>query len=139
MSYLKLIRVIRQPDCTVGNLYLGNTFFCYTMERPWEHNERNVSCIPEGNYMADLIVSPSYGSTFEITGVPDRDHILFHPGNWASDSEGCVLLGRTVAASTRGLMVTDSRNTVAEFMQRMSTTVAASIQVTNVEAWRYGS
>jgi len=31
--------------------------------------------------------------TFEITGVPGHTGILFHKGNYNTDSEGCVLLG----------------------------------------------
>ena len=31
--------------------------------------------------------------TFEITGVPGHKGLLFHKGNYNSDSEGCVLVG----------------------------------------------
>jgi len=31
--------------------------------------------------------------TFEITGVPGHTNILFHKGNYNTDSAGCVLLG----------------------------------------------
>ena len=32
-------------------------------------------------------------TTFEITGVAGHTGLLFHPGNYDLDSEGCVLLG----------------------------------------------
>lgn len=56
--------------------------------------------------------------TFEITGVPGHTNILFHWGNYNKDSEGCVLLGDTVAANDVGEgMVTCSRLTYSEFMK----------------------
>lgn len=31
--------------------------------------------------------------TFEVLGVAGHTGVLFHPGNWNKDSEGCILLG----------------------------------------------
>jgi len=33
---------------------------------------------------------------YEITGVPGHSGILFHKGNYNQDSDGCVLLGKSV-------------------------------------------
>lgn len=65
----------------------------YTIERPWQQNEDNVSCIPEGSYHCKRIVSPSKGPTFTVTNVPEREHILFHVGNTIDDFQGCIGLG----------------------------------------------
>lgn len=32
-------------------------------------------------------------STFEITGIPGHSNLLFHVGNYNSDSDGCILVG----------------------------------------------
>lgn len=34
--------------------------------------------------------------TYEVTGVPHHSNILFHKGNYNSDSEGCILLGESL-------------------------------------------
>lgn len=67
--------------------------FCVTLERPWRDNRRNVSCIPSGTYVCKRIISPKFGETFEVTDVVDRSHILFHKGNLAEDTHGCIIVG----------------------------------------------
>ncbi|GAG23245.1 unnamed protein product, partial [marine sediment metagenome] len=37
--------------------------------------------------------SLKFGDTFEVTGVMDRSHILFHKGNIAEDTHGCIIVG----------------------------------------------
>lgn len=57
--------------------------------------------------------------TFEIEGVTGHDNILFHVGNYNTDSEGCVLLGRRIVANPdkpTENMITSSRNTFLKFM-----------------------
>ena len=54
--------------------------------------------------------------TFEIMGVKGHTGILFHAGNWHTDSDGCVLLGQKMVDSPKGKMVTASRITFTKFM-----------------------
>lgn len=57
-------------------------------------------------------------TTFEITGVIGHTNILLHFGNYAADSEGCVLLGRRIVPipGETDRMITSSRNTFNKFM-----------------------
>lgn len=55
--------------------------------------------------------------TFEITNVVGHTNILFHQGNFNNDSEGCVLLGKSMAAYPGGEMITFSDKTFESFMQ----------------------
>jgi Family of unknown function (DUF5675) len=54
--------------------------------------------------------------TFEITGVSGHTNILWHTGNWNADSMGCVLLGAGIAQSSKGQMITGSKQTFADFL-----------------------
>lgn len=54
--------------------------------------------------------------TFEITGVVEHSGILFHVGNYNSDSDGCVLLGTDIAPSDKGQMVRHSMIAFSKFM-----------------------
>jgi hypothetical protein len=71
-----------------------------TLELPWRDNAKHVSCIPEGTYLCKkslkrmLHTGKQLPVTFEVEGVPGRDGILFHTGNRASDTKGCILLGQ---------------------------------------------
>lgn len=50
--------------------------------------------------------------TFEITGVPGHDHLLFHKGNTEDASHGCVCLGM----SHEGKAVLESEKAFHWFM-----------------------
>jgi len=65
------------------------------MEKPWRDNQKNISCIPEGNYWC----KPHDGKhkeTWVVMDVPDRNGIVFHIGNTERDTGGCILPGTTI-------------------------------------------
>lgn len=64
-----------------------------TLEEEDQNNQRNISSIPVGTYVCKRVNSPRFGNTFEVTGVPGRSHILFHPLNTEEDTEGCIGIG----------------------------------------------
>jgi hypothetical protein len=88
-----LRRVAESPDGTYGRLE-GHGLAVCTCEEEDRQNERGESRIPAGTYICRRTTYHRHGyETFEITGVEDRDRILFHPGNTEEDSDGCVLPG----------------------------------------------
>ena len=70
---------------------------CHTLENPWKDNQRNISCIPEGEYKVRLRLARESATRdylhLLVQDVPDRDWILFHRGNSAKDTSGCILVG----------------------------------------------
>lgn len=93
MKKLTLRRVTFGAPRTFGVLIFDDVPFAVTLEPPWKNNTRSISCIPPGIYQCKRIQSPKFGDTFEILGVPNRTHILFHKGNKVSETYGCVLIG----------------------------------------------
>ena len=94
---LLLIRDTFSEKSTIGELFLNGERICDTLENPWLDNQRNISCIPEGNYDVRLRL-PRESATREyihllVQDVPNRDWILFHRGNTAKDTRGCILVG----------------------------------------------
>ena len=51
---LVLIRDTFTKESTIGKLYINGESFCDTLENPWLDNQRNISCIPEGQYKVRL-------------------------------------------------------------------------------------
>lgn len=49
--------------------------------------------IPAGTYTCRLLDHPKHGECWEVCNVPGRSGILFHVGNDADDSDGCMLVG----------------------------------------------
>lgn len=78
---------------TFGILLIQREAFCVTLEPPWYWNMQNISCIPAGQYLCSRYHSDRY-DTYEIRHVPNRDKVLFHPGNIVKNTEGCILVAQ---------------------------------------------
>ena len=97
MINLLLIRDTFSKESTIGELFINGERICDTLENPWVDNQRNISCIPEGVYPVRLRL-PRESATRDyihllVKDVKDRDYILFHIGNTAKDTSGCILVG----------------------------------------------
>ena len=95
---LLLIRDTFTEESTIGRLFINGELFCDTLENPWKDNQRNISCIPDGEYNVRLRL-PRESATRDyihllVKEVPNRDWILFHRGNTAKDTSGCILVGQ---------------------------------------------
>jgi len=94
---LLIIRDTFTEESTVGELFLNGERMCDTLENPYINNERNISCIPEGEYKVRLRLARESASRdylhLLVQDVPNRDWILFHRGNSAKDTSGCILVG----------------------------------------------
>lgn len=86
----------------LGVLHVNGRPIAVTLELGWDNNARGVSCIPLGVYRCAATVSQRHGATWEVLGVPGRSGILFHAGNAASDSRGCILLGAALGETRAG-------------------------------------
>jgi hypothetical protein len=68
-------------------------FCCKMLEPDWAFNMPFLSCIPEGVYLCEKHLSPTYGDCIQIKNVPGRTDILIHWGNYRDNTEGCLLSG----------------------------------------------
>ena len=95
---LLLIRDTFTEESTIGELFVNGELFCDTLENPWKENQRNISCIPAGEYK--VRVRPARQSATRdyvhllVKDVPNRSYVLFHRGNTAKDTRGCILVGK---------------------------------------------
>ena len=93
MKVLTLKRIALNPESTLGVILDGTEPFALTLELPWKDNRPNESCIPKGEYLALRTVKPIHGECYELQDVPNRSSILFHKGNFPTNSKGCIILG----------------------------------------------
>ena len=115
---LKLRRIARKEDYTIGRLYVDGVYFCDTLEDkdrglkqslPASVNKAmkkaGATAIPTGKYKVTLKVkSPKFskkkqydfcgGYLPRLINVPAFEGVLIHIGNTAKDTEGCILVGR---------------------------------------------
>lgn len=95
---IKINRYQNEDKQTLGELFLlsnsGSVLQKFhSLELPWKNNQRNISCIPEGSYIAKVHYSPKFGKCLWLQDVPGRSEILIHKGNYYTDIRGCILIG----------------------------------------------
>lgn len=118
LENMELVRIESGEAGTFGVLSLDGQVFCLTLEPPDRGNAVGESCVPAGRYQCRRVNSPRFGNTFEVAGVPGRTRILFHRGNVAADTSGCVLLGSRFGVVGRSRAVLDSGHAFAAFLER---------------------
>ena len=136
---LLLRRIARQREYTIGKLYIDGEYVCDTLE----DTDRGLTCdmseaeiaavkvagqtaIPTGEYDVTLsVVSPKFrkksayafcgGKLPRLVDVCGFDGVLIHSGNTASDTAGCILVGR----NTRVGALTNSLDTLRTLYARL--------------------
>jgi hypothetical protein len=92
----------------------------YTLEHSYAQPDGSYAPkLPNGNYtcvkgLHSLDHTPTPFEAFEVTNVPGHSGILFHVGNYNSDSDGCILLGTAIAG--RDASITNSKLAFEKFM-----------------------
>lgn len=135
---LRLKRFSYSPIETEGALTLNDGTVFATVEQPWVPNPNGAkggkpfhSCVPDGMYQLLPWNSPSKGDVY-ILFNPDlgvhrlpadhadgsgRDLCLIHVGNYVTDIEGCIAIGRLRAPSWRGVL--DSREAMDVLREKL--------------------
>jgi hypothetical protein len=114
-NLLTLNREIESNRGILGAIHTSDgTEVCKTLELPWQRNMRDVSCIPWGQYNVTNYTSVKYPEAFVVLNVPGRSGILIHAGNFISDIQGCILVGKEweFMGHPRQLAVSYSKNTL---------------------------
>lgn len=108
---LKLIRKTLTETSTIGELFINDQFECFVLEDKdrgllqsnplsviQEHKVYGKTAIPKGTY--DVVIS--FSNRFKqylplLVNVPAFEGVRIHPGNYATDTEGCLLPGLTMS------------------------------------------
>jgi hypothetical protein len=130
---LELIRLEEnEPFGTFGVLKLQKEVFCVTLEPADRLNASEVSSIPAQQYLIQRHVSPRFGETFKVKDVPGRDAVLFHPGNVATNTLGCIILGQYFGKLKEDRAVLNSGATFHAFMEALAGYDIAHLTITEV-------
>lgn len=126
---LKLIRERFNKNETIGKLYVDNILFAYTLEPTFrglncemsedEIKRRKiygVTAIPKGSYHVILTYSKRFQKILpELLHVKGFVGVRIHAGNYAKDTQGCILLGNY----NGGNYVSESRQYVERLVKMM--------------------
>ena len=93
---LDLQRIKFDTASCEGFLLVDGESGLFTLELPVKDGLPG-SAIPQGRYDVTVTFSPKFERDMPlITGIPGRSEIRIHWGNDPSDTEGCVLVGKTL-------------------------------------------
>lgn len=137
-----LKRIARKDNYTIGNLYIGNVFFCNTLEDKDRGLTSQMSiseielkkvygktAIPTGTYKIDMTtVSPKFkdrvwakpykGILPRLIDVKGYSGVLIHVGNDPEATSGCILVGEN---RIKGKVI----NSTAKFYELMTVLLKA--------------
>ncbi len=101
-----LSRITKLPKCTLGDLTVDGLHECYTVEdtvreiagqSPDKWKIPHVTAIPVGRYEVIISMSNRFKKLLpELLNVPGFAGIRIHKGNTAEDTEGCLIVGKTL-------------------------------------------
>ena len=118
---LKVKRIYNCKSYCIGRLYINDEYFCDTLEDTDRGLDKTMSlaqiknkkvpgatAIPKGTYAITMkIQSPKFSSYKyrnqygfcngylpRLLGVPGYDGVLIHIGNYATQTDGCLLCGK---------------------------------------------
>ena len=114
---LKLKRLHKTNNSTIGELFINNKFECYTLEDiERESKVYGKTAIPKGRYEVVMTMSNRFKVVLPLLlKVPNFEGIRIHAGNTASNTEGCILLGQTRSTDFIGA----SRKAMAKFTPKL--------------------
>jgi len=107
---------------TMGRLLIDNVEVAKTLELPWRDNKNDVSRVLAGTYAAKMRIDGRRGWRVELLDVPGpRENIQLHVGNYASEIQGCILVGDSIVrdSAKRACMVTNSGAVVDSIRARV--------------------
>lgn len=109
---IKLKRVARKKEYTIGKIYLDGEYECDSIEDRDRYyfgqtKVKSETAIPCGRYRVTLnVVSPRFGGRDfykkyanggrlpRLLNVPNFEGVLMHVGNTEKDSAGCIIVGK---------------------------------------------
>ena len=104
-------------------------FSCRTIERPYRDNKNNVSALPAGMYVAEVVLSsPAFNYPHiwihdkgSVYAASDRAGVKIHIANYVRQLEGCVAVGKSfVHLDGDGVLdVTQSEQTLEELINHI--------------------
>ncbi len=126
---LLLKRDLKNTSYTLGQLYIDNILFCYTVEDAVrdlnddgdlkDSGETKVygeTAIPKGEYKVILSMSNRFKKLMpEVLNVEGFAGIRIHAGNTAIDSHGCIIVGTVRTPNGVGL----SRDCFIRLMKKL--------------------
>jgi len=151
-----LVEIVRETSLSsdsgeFGHLYVDGVLQCATCELPWRDNQRDASCIPEGEYQLLPFNSAAHGPTVvfhnpalgvygtqemipaDVSGA--RSLCEIHVANWPFQLRGCVGVGHNITdIPPNGRGVSRSADAFSALLAVIGPRPGLTARITSVEA-----
>lgn len=140
---LRLKRYSDDGQTTLGLVYLGEHFYCYSLEDTFQLQKvAGQTRIPAGTYTINFREEESpltkkyrdkYPDWFtfhlQLQNVPGFENIYIHSGGTSEDTAGCLLVSDSFNISDKAKFLTNSRATFKKLYNFLSKELKAGKQV----------
>jgi len=125
---IKIKRLYKTDNSTIGELTIDGKFECYTLEdKEREVKIKSETAIPKGTYKVIINQSNRFKKLLPLLlNVPNFEGVRIHPGNTNHDTEGCILVGRTRSKDFIG----QSRKAFASLFAKMKEAKEITLTIT---------
>ena len=133
---IEVRRKIFTDKSTIGELYIDGVFECYTLEdKVREEKGKSVkewkipaiTAIPMGIYKVIISLSTRFKKDLPLLlNVEGFEGVRIHPGNTDENTEGCILVGNTLAKDFIG----DSRKAFDKLFEKIKKVVDDKKEIT---------
>ena len=124
------LRTFTTPDHTLGKLFDDqHNLICYTIEKPYLDNQKDISCVHAGTYDFLPRHSPTQGDTYYLSN-PELDVTLDDPAgrtfiqwdvaNWEHQLLGCIAGGLSMGILDGKTAVMNSSGAKRKLMKLLS-------------------
>ena len=112
-----LKRLHKTSKSTIGELSIDGKFECYTLEDVERESKiYGKTAIPKGTYEIVMTMSNRFKIVLPLLlNVPNFEGVRIHAGNYAKDTEGCILLGQNRSIDFIG----NSKMALVKFAQKL--------------------
>ena len=126
---IRVDRIVSNHDVTISRVYIDGVFQCHGCEDEYrEHKIPGETRIPQGTYKIGIRAEGGFHNRYSqkfpdfhrgmlhVLNVPDFKWILIHVGNYDTDTDGCLLLGR---ADFNAMAVWQSKAAYTKFYKKV--------------------
>lgn len=107
---------------TIGEMWIDGVFACFTLEPPKRDGDVKPRAIPVGSFVLTIRASARFKRMMpHVENVPGFEAVEIHWGNFAHDTEACLLVGQVRSEDFIG----NSRVTFIKIMEQLEAGVAA--------------
>ena len=139
--FIEVKRLYDNGKATTGEMYIDGKFECYTLEDTYNYPKVfGETRIPEGSYVVELRKEggmvkeynakyPDHDGMLWLRDVPNFKYVYIHVGNFHENTDGCILVGKTLGDGNIGNSVAAYNELYPKVVEQLKAGYPVNIEV----------